>query len=70
MRVQDLIFAFVNMLHMLSHVHQGVEGGGCINVPDEYLTYVTEHAAVINMLHMLSYIHRGVGGYIYVLDEL
>ena len=28
MRVQDLLFAFVNMLHMLSYVHQGLEGGG------------------------------------------
>ena len=28
MGVQDLIFAFVNMLHMLSYVHQGVRGGG------------------------------------------
>ena len=35
MRVQDLIFAFVNMLHMLSYVHQGLEGGGGV------LTFLT-----------------------------
>ena len=28
MGVQDLIFAFVNILHMLSYVHQWVRGGG------------------------------------------
>ena len=36
-----------------------IRGAGCINVPGEYLTYVTEHVAVVNMLHMPSYIHQG-----------
>ena len=49
------------MLHMPSYIHQG-GGGGYINVPDEYFTYVTEHVAVVNMLHMPSYIHQGGGG--------
>ena len=30
MGVQELIFACVNMLHMLSYVHQGVRGGGVL----------------------------------------
>ena len=33
--------------------------GGCINGPDGYFIYVTEHVAVVNMLHMPSYIHQG-----------
>ena len=37
----------------------GLGGGGCINGPDGYFIYVTEHVAVVNMLHMPSYIHQG-----------
>ena len=35
MGVQDLIFAFVNMLHMPSYIHRGAVGGVYYNVPDE-----------------------------------
>jgi hypothetical protein len=36
--------------HMLPYVHQGGWGvGRCINIPDEYCTYVTEHVAVVKM---------------------
>ena len=59
MGVQDLIFAFVNILQMLPYVHQGGGGWGGVNVPDAYFTYVTAHVAVVNMLHMPSYIHQG-----------
>ena len=31
--VEDLIFGFVNMLHMLLYVHQGVGVGGRITLP-------------------------------------
>ena len=46
--------------------------GGCINVLDEYVTYVTQHVSVVKALHMLSYGHQGVrgGGGIKVLDEV
>ena len=71
MGVQELIFAFVDMLHMLSYVHQGGGGWGGINVPDEYFTYVTEHVAVVkccqHVAHAVVY-SSGVGGCINVPD--
>ena len=65
MGVQELIFAFVDMLHMLSYVHQGGGGWGV-------LTFLTSTSLtlpntlplsnVVNTLHMPSYIHPGGGG--------
>ena len=70
MGVQDLIFAFVNILQMLSYVHQGGGGWGGVNVPDAYFTYVTAHVAVVNMLHMPSYIHQGRRGVLTLLTNI
>ena len=63
MGVQDLIFAFVNILHMLSYVHQGVRGGGG-------LTFLTSISLTLrNTLPLLTcctcrriFIMRQLGG--------
>ena len=43
------------------------EVGGCINVPDEYFPYVTEH---VHVAHAVVWSSVGWGGVLYnVLDE-
>ena len=71
--IQDLIFAFVNMLHMLSYVHQGAggQGGALMFLTSTSFTLrnTLPLSNVVNMLHMPSYIHQGVGGCINLPDE-
>ena len=73
MGVQDLIFAFVNMLHMLWYVHQGAGGrGGVLMFLTSTSFYVTEHVAVVkccqHVAHAVVY-SSGGGGCINVPDE-
>ena len=73
MGAQDLIFAFVNMLHMLWYVHQGAGGrGGVLMFLTSTSFYVTEHVAVVkccqHVAHAVVY-SSGGGGCINVPDE-